>query len=406
MENRLRVAWISTFPPVISGLSHYSQVIADYIDSTFEHIKIEKVSSLPRDDMKSVFDIRAEDYNRLVYNIGNHPYNENAYAMCIRHPGIVILHDLNLHDLIFYMTYSKGDFRGYVSYLLTERGMTPDMVRKMVSSRDRHLFFNRFPMLSEILDSGSVIVVHSEAAKRFIKEAGGSSGTVVINHFVEKQERVSYSRIPVVIGVFGFMDSSKYINEVIKAFSESGLQGKVRLLFVGTEVDTNLRSLASKYGVADFCEFVDTPSDNEFDRYIRSVQAGINLRRGNALETSGNMLKLMAAGKCVAAIRKGSAEDYEIGSFYEIDECGIDGSLIKFFNDAIAEPLKMEAIGAKAYEYASTKHDIALISQQIVSQLTLMPLPVQKRSRKISVLSAYRYLTPRLIISDIRRKFL
>lgn len=404
MENRLNIAWISTFPPVVSGLSHYSQVIADYIDSTFEHIKIEKVSSLPRDDMKSISDIKPDDYNRLVYNIGNHPYNEKAYSMCIKHPGTVILHDLNLHDLIFYMTYARGDFSGYVSYLLTERGMTPDMVRKMASGSDRRLFFKEFPMLREIADSGSKIMVHSFAAERFLKDTYPQADVERIPMYVQKGIISRNTKKPLRIGIFGFMDSGKYIEEIVRAYSSSGLFEKLMLVFAGTDADTDIVRILEKYGVREKCEVSASPDDDLFEEHLRNVFAAINLRRGAALETSANMLKLMSSGKCVAAFRKGSAEDYEKGSFYEIDENRIQESLGSFFSDAANSPEKLENIGESAGEYTSKAHDISFVAEQFASQLTLMPSPVKKRSRKTSAFTAYRYLPPRLIISDIRRR--
>src|SRR5439155_21371145 len=43
---------------------------------------------------------RPGDFDAVVYQLGNNPFHGDIYEAALRHPGIVVLHEANLHDLI------------------------------------------------------------------------------------------------------------------------------------------------------------------------------------------------------------------------------------------------------------------------------------------------------------------
>jgi len=178
----------------------------------------------------------------------------------------------------------------------------------------------------------------------------------------------------------------------------------IQLLFAGTDADINVRNILSKYGVLENCEVVENPSDKSFSEIIKKVFCAVNLRRGSSFETSGNMLKLMSCGKCVASFRKGSTLDYPSGSFYEIDESNLTDSLKEFFNNVSNNRELIEKTGLNASEYTSKEHDISHVADKFASQITLLSQNCRLKTKQISNFEAFKYMPLRLIISEIRRR--
>ncbi len=100
----MRVAFFSPLPPSRSGIADYSQALLEPLK---RHLEIEVFSDGGRE-------FRPEGFDLALYQIGNNPYHDFVYETALRHPGVVVMHESNLHHLIADITIKRGDWDAYL----------------------------------------------------------------------------------------------------------------------------------------------------------------------------------------------------------------------------------------------------------------------------------------------------
>src|SRR5438445_3796883 len=97
----MRVAFFSPLPPSKSGIADYAQTL---IDNLRRHAEL-KIFTSAGDP--SACDI-------ALYQVGNNSHHDFVYETALRHPGVVVMHESNLHHLIADLTIKRGDWDAYV----------------------------------------------------------------------------------------------------------------------------------------------------------------------------------------------------------------------------------------------------------------------------------------------------
>ena len=100
----MRVAFFSPLPPVRSGIADYSEAL---VEALRWHAELEVFSRAPAAFDPSRFDI-------ALYQIGNNAHHDFVYQAALQYPGVVVMHESNLHHLIADMTIKRGDWEGYL----------------------------------------------------------------------------------------------------------------------------------------------------------------------------------------------------------------------------------------------------------------------------------------------------
>ena len=90
----MRVAFFSPLPPAKSGIADYSAALLEHWNGPME---VETFAAKP-----AAFD--ASRYDVCVYQLGNNPYHGFVYEAALKHPGVVVMHEANLHHLIADLT--------------------------------------------------------------------------------------------------------------------------------------------------------------------------------------------------------------------------------------------------------------------------------------------------------------
>src|SRR5579871_2437777 len=100
----LHVAFFSPMPPARSGIADYSEAL---VASLRPLVHLELFSQAdPRFD--------PSHFDAVLYQIGNNGAHDFVYEAALRHPGIVVMHESNLHHLIADLTIKRGDWDAYV----------------------------------------------------------------------------------------------------------------------------------------------------------------------------------------------------------------------------------------------------------------------------------------------------
>ena len=292
-----RIAVLTPLPPARSGVAHYSSML---LPALRERADVKAFDSLDG--------YRREDFDAVVYQLGNNPHHELMYAEAMREPGIVVLHDLVLHHLLVETTLARGDVEGYVAAMQANHGPAGAAWAR-ARAAGLHLELANFlmPASVEIARRSNAVIVHNNYARERLRSFGVATPIHVVPHpYVHEgrsfdrealRARLGIARDARVIGVFGFLTSAKRAEVVLDAFARAReLDPTLALLIVG-EPAPNIDVRALRRGGVVMTGYV---ADDDFPMYYAAADRFVNLRYPSAGETSGTLIRAFDAGKPVA----------------------------------------------------------------------------------------------------------
>jgi glycosyltransferase involved in cell wall biosynthesis/SAM-dependent methyltransferase len=347
----MRVAFFSPLPPARSGIADYSEAL---IEQLRHRVDLQVFSAAAP----------AFDADIAVYQIGNNGYHHFAYEAALRHPGVVVLHESNLHHLIADITIKRGDWDSYVRECEYNGGPEArafaERVRKLEVGPD----YEGLPMTRRLLERSRGVIVHSKFMETEVRKAGFTGPVAVIPHgaWIPEADRNAFrnrlglDEFQPLIGVFGFLKPYKRIAESLRAFRRlTRIVPMARMILVGEPhpefpVEAMIRSmnLSTHVRVIGFAPIED------FTGYLGACDVVLNLRFPTVGESSGSMLRALGLGKPVLVS--------EIGSFAEFPEdvClkvpvgpGEEDLIFEYLNLLASRPEVRREIGERARRYVA-----------------------------------------------------
>src|SRR5688500_15002295 len=166
-----RLAWFSPLPPVKSGISQYNRELlpelafAHQIDLFVDGNPRRFTSPDPRirvlDAHDFVWKNCREPYDLTVFHMGNAPCHDYMWAYLVRHPGLVVLHDGQLHHA---RARQLLDQKRYEDYRSEFRYNHPDVNADVAELGAEGLLGSLtylWPMLRTVVESSRLVLVHN-----------------------------------------------------------------------------------------------------------------------------------------------------------------------------------------------------------------------------------------------------
>src|SRR6202050_2997842 len=352
----MRVAFFSPLPPARSGIADYSEAL---IDELRPLVELEVFSSA-----KQVFD--PAQFDIAVYQIGNNAHHDFVYETALRHPGVVVMHESNLHHLITDLTIRRGDWDAYLAECEYHGGAASrafaERVRKLEVGPD----YKGVAMTRRLLESARGVVVHS----RFMRDetrAAGSAGPVAVippGACIPRADRMAYRHrlgldgSSALIGIFGFLKPYKRIAESLRAFRRLlGVTPDAKMILVGEpHPDFPLHSLIQSLGLGPNVRALGFQAIKEFVGYLAASDIVLNLRYPTVGENSGTLMRALGLGKAVIVS--------EVGSFLELPDeiclkAPVDATeeqyIFEYLNMLVSRPDIRRALGAAAQRWVETE---------------------------------------------------
>ena len=168
----MRVAYFSPLPPARSGIADYSEALLESLR------KLASVDVFAAPD--TPFDATRCDI--ALYQVGNNGFHAFVYEAALRHPGVVVMHESNLHHLIAELTIRRGDWDAYVDECEYNGGAAArafaERVRKLEVGPD----YEGVAMTRRLLEGARGVIVHSRFMESEIRAAGFTGPIAVIPH--------------------------------------------------------------------------------------------------------------------------------------------------------------------------------------------------------------------------------
>ncbi|MGH9558622.1 MAG: glycosyltransferase, partial [Bryobacteraceae bacterium] len=279
------------------------------------------------------------------------------------HPGIIVMHEANLHHLIADMTIRVGDWDGYLREIEINAG--PDALeyaRRYVQTVQRGPQYE-IPMLRSILDRSSAAVVHSAAVEQELRRLGFKGPVGKIPHgawLIGDEGRASYrARLGLdkdspLIGIFGFLKPYKRVAESLRAFRRLiKAHPGARMILVGeAHPELPLSSLISSLGLAAHVRHLGFTPIEDFNGYLAACDIVLNLRYPTVGESSGTLLRALGMGKAAIVSEAGSFLEYpdEICLKAPVDSSE-EEYLFEYLNLLISRPELARELGASARQW-------------------------------------------------------
>ena len=339
----MKVAYYSPLPPARSGIADYSAML------------LEELRGLAEVDTGG----RAGGAAVALYQLGNNADHIEVYERSLREPGVVVLHEANLHHLITDLTIRRGDWDAYVAACAHDGGEAARAHAGHVRALEVGPDYDGVPMLRRVLERARGVIVHSRYVGARCREAGYTGPLAVIPHgaampAVERMDwrtKLGVNESDPLVGVFGYMKPYKRVSQSLRAFARvRRMMPQAKMILVGEEhpefpLEPQIRALGLQTAVRRFGFATGT----EFSGYLSACDVILNLRYPTVGETSGTLLRAFGMGKAAVVS--------DVGSFAEFpdDVClkvPIDGSeedtIYELLNLLVSRPELARTLGGRA----------------------------------------------------------
>lgn len=377
IQKRLpRIAMFTPLPPVRSGIADYS---ADFIPvlTRFANLEIfvEDISNVDFEhpdvmiSHHTEFTLCSDQFDAVVYQIGNSPYHHYMLPYMQRFPGIAVIHDAYLGHL----SHDPENPERFIRQVINDHGGAARAIIERGESDVAKRLIDEFTCSSTYVHRCKGIVVHSEFAKNLLVKSSNSlvaPRICVIPQYCARavafiqdkqmiRKELGLPNDVFVIATFGHIAPTKGTLELIAAFDSIVKSTVVRahLVFVG-ELEgggTASTPFARKVleATKDRSDITITGYVNQrtYDYYLIAADIGVQLRTQTRGETSRAMMNLILNGVPFIHNRLGGSKEIPL----EV-ALGIDTAEPSVVAEAIIELMrdhsKRSAFGYAAMSFA------------------------------------------------------
>ncbi len=328
----LRLAWFTPTPPSRSGIAAYNEELLPLLAG--RHAIDVFTSPLGPDGPRPeghppVFEGHdfawkhfTAPYDLVVYQLGNAMCHNFMWPYLFRHPGLVVLHDAQLHHSRAWQLLAHGRGEDYRAEFRANHPDAPEDAAELIITGLAETAYYFWPMLRLVVESSRLVAVHTprlakELGRQFGREvepirmgvrdprdstAASTPGSDPGQAARERRERLrARYQVPagaIVFSAFGLVTPEKRISIILqslKAVLEVGPDA--RLLLVGDAADHyDVMAEADGLGIAQCVAVTGYVPDEEVAAHLEASDVCLCLRWPTGGETSASWLRALASG--------------------------------------------------------------------------------------------------------------
>ena len=357
---RLRVAFFSPLPPVKSGIADYSAAL---LEPLREQADVTVFTSA------SAFD--PSRFDSLLYQMGNNPYHDFTYSLALQHPGVVVMHESNLHHLVAEVTIKRNNWEGYLAEVEYDGGAVARAFGERVRRLEVGPDYDGVPMLRRLLERSRGAIAHSHFVAGDLERAGFTGPAAVIPHGawiprdadrMGAREQLGLGPRTPLVGVFGFLKPYKRIAESLRAFRRLlRVEPSARMILVGEphpelQLDHLLGTLDLRHAV----RVLGFTPIKQFTNLIAACDVVLNLRFPTVGESSGTLLRALGLGRAVLVSDIGSFREYPDELCMKVPVgAGEEDLIYEYLNLLVARPDLARGMGERGGRVGGTRMQLA-----------------------------------------------
>jgi glycosyltransferase involved in cell wall biosynthesis len=304
-----RLAWFSPYPPSTSGIAAYSAEVLPLLAA--RGLAGEVFSEINAHDF--VWKHRRDPYDLTVFQVGNADCHDYMWAYLFRYPGLVVLHDAQLHQAraLYLTTRWKPRRLDYLAEFRANHPEAPADVGELVAAGLGGTLYHQWPLTRLVIEGARLTVVHNARLAADLRQRHPGAHIEAIEmgvgdvHPLSADRRVGLRQrhgIPadaVVLAALGGVTPEKRIPQVIRAVGAiADRHPQLYVMLVGTAAPHyDVMADAHAWGIGDRVRLTGYVSNDELDDYLRAADVFSCLRWPTNRETSASWLRCLAAGR-------------------------------------------------------------------------------------------------------------
>ncbi|AMW26618.1 glycosyltransferase [Arthrospira platensis] len=386
----MKINLFSPLPPEETGIAEYTQQLlvhfykyADIIlwtDQENWSLELEEYAKVCNYNPVSFPTTELESGDINIYNLGNNAkFHGSIWKVSQKYPGIVILHDVNLHYLFttVFPEYLKegSDQEAYVNIMVKHHGIVclQDVQKLFRGDLSWAIISERYPLTFAALDNALGVVVHNTEAFALLEQEKGLPVTYLplsypSNSVLPYKKKSLPKTPPYRLIIFGHLGGMyRRVQSVIKALGTFPEKLLFRLDVYGRVWDTNyLNDLIQHFELQELVKLHGWVNELELEYALANADLAINLRYPTGGEASASQLRIWSHGLPSLVTRIGwYAQIPENAVAFIRHDCEIE-DIQQQLKNFIDDPERFAKIGENGREILAKEHSPALYAQKVV----------------------------------------
>ena len=369
---RPRLAFVSPLPPERTGVATYA---VELLAELSGHFDIELVVSQPEVVLPPAlghlplrqaawFLEHGAGYDQVLYQFGNSPFHAHMFSLLARFPGVVVLHDFFLGNVLVQAQMSGADPGAWGEALLHAHGYAAVAAAARPSAQGQD--HRRWPCSLAVLEGATRTIVHSLHARQLASDWFGpaAAGAIdVIPHPRTPPATLDRAGARAALGIpadcflvcsFGFVAPNKLTQELLRAWIGSALHRDraCMLVLVGANHDSpygvEVEALIRGAGPAANIRIAGWTEDAVYRQYLQAADVGVQLRTNAHGESSGAVLDCMNYGLATIVNANGSMAEFPPGAVWRLPDAFETSELGAALETLRRDPARRQALGQGA----------------------------------------------------------
>lgn len=389
-SGRLRMALVSPMPPDQSGIADHT---AELIPHLSKHYDLDVIVSdsfnldqnFPEHGSYravSWFLQNANLYDRVLYQFGNSQFHTHMFDLLEKVPGVVVLHDLFLSNLIEGQELNRAGPHSFLSALYESHGYPA--LRDAFSRSKEYAVWN-YPCSIDVAQKSLGVIVHSkrtlDMARAWYGELGKKFSVIPLlrNHEsgpvrAQAKTMLGFLEEDFVVCSFGAVGPSKLNHRLLDAWHRSSLAQNPRcyLVFVGPhesgDYSNRLESQIAIEGLANV-RFVGWVESQTYGTYLSAADIGVQLRTSSRGESSRAVLDCMSHGLATIVNSHGTMADLPPDAVWRLEDEFSDHELVEALEKLASDEQGNENLGAIGLRTVASFNDPSSIAMNHFVQI-------------------------------------
>ena len=380
----MKINWFCPLPPEKTDIAHYTNRIlkslAEQADITLWTDKPNWLSELEQyavvrhyhPDNLSESELQNADVN--IYNTGNNnDFHGSIYKVSRKFPGIVVIHDVNLHYLFtcLYSQYLKegtSDYDAYLNLMKRCHGdfCQQDLNKFFAGNLDWSTISERYPLTFGVTDNALGIVTHTQDAYSIFSKDRRCNSPVLYSPLPYPSAPIKYfsrdetiTRPPYRLIAFGYLGGFyRRIQSVLEALGTMPEKDAFLFDIYGQIWDEDyIQGLITKYNLEAIVSLHGYVEEAVLDRALANADLAFNLRYPTGGEASGSQMRIWSHGLASLVTRVGWYADLPEDSVVFVNQEQEIEDIQQHLRDLLKNPGKFAEIGKKGQQVLATQHN-------------------------------------------------
>jgi glycosyltransferase involved in cell wall biosynthesis len=361
MAKRRTLAFVSPLPPERTGIADYSDELLRELTRTYDVDVVVAQASVDspwviancRVRDLAYFRAHADGYDRVLYHFGNSPFHQHMFDLIERVPGVVVMHEFYLGNVVQYREVHGFEHQALNRELYRSAGY--GAVRERFAGGEIERIVAKYPLNLAVLSRAIAVIHHGIGCRDMATRWYGRAFTETWQHIPllrqpadsgtreEARRTLGLADGAFVVCSFGMLGASKLNHRLLVAWCESALarDPTCLLVFVGANDQTAygdkmLRAIRGS-GFGDRIRITGWTDILTYRNYLRAADIAVQLRTDSRGESSAAALDCLNYGLSTIVNSGDSTRDLPDDAVVKLsedfDDAELTGDLERLWRD-------------------------------------------------------------------------